>query len=61
MLNQFPMSFIPTSSDTGRDVEAILHIAVAEKGRHAFGTHMVYRETFLQIHMHLHQLLILRN
>ena len=33
----------------------------AKKGRHAFGTHMVYRETFLQIHMHLHQLLILKN
>ena len=30
-----------------------------EKGRQAFGTHMVYRETFLQIHMHLHQLIIL--
>ena len=27
----------------------------------AFGTHMVYRETFLQIHLHLHQLLILKN
>ena len=25
-----------------------------------FGTHMVYRETFLQIHLHLHQLLILK-
>ena len=24
-------------------------------------THMVYRETFLRIHMHLHQLLILKN
>ena len=33
----------------------------AKKGRHAFGTHMVYRETFLQIHMHHHQLLILKN
>ena len=33
----------------------------AEKGRQAFGTHMVYRETFLQFHMHLHQLLILKN
>ena len=32
----------------------------AEKGQ-AFGTHMVYRETFLQIHLHLHQLLILKN
>ena len=33
----------------------------AEKGRQALETHMVYRETFLQIHMHLHQLLILKN
>ena len=33
----------------------------AEKGRQAFGTHMVYRETFLQIHSHLHQLLISKN
>ena len=31
------------------------------EGRQAFGTHMVYRETFLQIHWHLHQLLILKN
>ena len=31
------------------------------KGRQVFGTHMIYRETFLQIHMHLHQLLILKN
>ena len=33
----------------------------AGKGRQAFGTHMVYRETFLQIHLHLHQHLILKN
>ena len=33
----------------------------AKKGRHAFGTHMENREMFLQIHMHLHQLLILKN
>ena len=33
----------------------------AKKGRQAFGTHMVYRETYLQIHMHLHQLFILKN
>ena len=32
-----------------------------EKGRQAFGTHMVYRETSLQIHLHLHQHLILKN
>ena len=33
----------------------------AKKGRQAFGTHMENRETFLQIHLHLHQLLILKN
>ena len=33
----------------------------AEKGRQAFGTHMVYRETFLQIQMRHHQYLILKN
>ena len=32
-----------------------------KEGRQAFGIHMVYRETFWQIHMHLHQLLILKN
>ena len=32
----------------------------AEKGRQAFGTHMVYRETFLQIQMRHHQHLILK-
>ena len=32
-----------------------------ERGRQAFGIHMVYRETFLQIHMHLLPLLILKN
>ena len=33
----------------------------ANIGCQAIGTHMVYRETFLQLHMHLHQLLILKN
>ena len=33
----------------------------AEKGRQAFGTHMVNRETFLQNQMRLHQHLILKN
>ena len=33
----------------------------AKKGRHIFGIHMVYRETFLQIHMLPLQLLILKN
>ena len=33
----------------------------AKQGRQTFGIHLVIRETFLQIHMHLHQLLILKN
>ena len=33
----------------------------AEKGRQAFGTHMVYRETFLQIQLRPLQHLIRRN
>ena len=33
----------------------------ADKGRQAFGTRMVYRETFLQIHLRHHQHLILKN
>ena len=33
----------------------------AKKGRQAFGIHMVYRETFLQIHILPLQLLILKN
>ena len=32
-----------------------------KNGRQAFGTHIVYRETFLQIQMRHHQLLILKN
>ena len=40
--------------------DSLSYRRAAEKGRQAFGTHMVYRETFLQIHLHLHQLLILK-
>ena len=32
-----------------------------KEGRQAFWTHMVYRETFLQIYLHHHQLLIPKN
>ena len=43
-------------------IEAFIRIArAAKKGRHAFGIHMVFRERFLQIHLHLHQLFILKN
>ena len=54
-------SVIPTSSDTGRAVEAFYRIAAPERrASKQFGIHMVYRETFLHIHLHLHQLLILK-
>ena len=33
----------------------------AQMGRQIFGMHPVYQETFLQIHMHLHQLFIVQN
>ena len=63
---QFPRyqstSVFPTTSDTWRDVVTFFSChPAAKKGRHAFGIHLVYRETFLQTHMHLHQLLILKN
>ena len=51
----------PNTSDTWRDVEAFLHIAAPQRRAAMHLGHMVFRETFLQIHMHLHQLLILEN
>ena len=70
MLNQFAVE-IPTlpvdqcHSHLIRYLEGCCDILslrrAAEKGRQAFGTHRVYLETFLQIHLHLHQLLILKN
>ena len=53
-------SVIPTSSNAWRDVEAIFCIA-ERKGEppSVWGTH-VFSETFLQIHLHLHQPLISR-
>ena len=70
MLNQFAVE-IPTlpvdqcHSHLTRYLEeccdSLSYRRAAEKGRQAFGTHMVYREPVLQIHKHLHQLLILKN
>ena len=70
MLNQFAVE-IPTlpvdqcNSHLIRYLEgccdSLSYRRAAEKGRQAFGTHMENRETFLQIHLHLHQLLILKN
>ena len=55
-----PVSFPPHPILEGM-LSRFIGSRAAEKGREAFGTHMVYRETFLQIHLHLHQLLILKN
>ena len=41
--------------------DSLSYRRAAEKGRQAFGTHMVYRETFLQIQRRLLQHLTLRN
>ena len=70
MLNQFAVE-IPTlpvdqcHSHLIRYLEeccdSLSYRRAAEKGRQAFGTHMVYRETFLQIQMRLHQHLIHKN
>ena len=70
MLNQFAME-IPTLPVDQCHSHLIRYLKeckgmlsyrrAGEKGRQAFGTHMVYRETFLQTHLHLHQLLILKN
>ena len=64
MLNQFAVE-IPTlpvdQCHTPHPMPGGMLRQSAEKGRQPFGTHMVYRETFLQIHFHLHQLLILKN
>ena len=55
-----PMSFPPHPIPEGC-CDILWYRRAAEKGRQAFGTHIVFRETFLQIHLHLHQLLILKN
>ena len=41
--------------------DSLSYRRAAKKGRQAFGTHMVYRETFLQIQMRLLQHLVRRN
>ena len=41
--------------------DSLSYRRAVEKGRQAFGTHMVYLETFLSIHLHFHQRFILKN
>ena len=55
-----PVSFPPHPIPEGL-LSRSLECRAAEKGRQALGTHMVYRETFLQIQMRHHQHLILKN
>ena len=55
-------SVIPTTSNSWRNAQPyFLECRAAEKGRQAFGTHVVYRETFLQIQMRHHQHRFLKN
>ena len=56
-----PVFFPPHPDPGGMRSRSLGMRSDAKKGRHALGTHMVYRETFLQIHMHLHQHLIPKN
>ena len=57
-----PTSVIPTSSDTWRDVATVFRIAAPQRraAKHLGHTWFIGKR-FLQIHLHLHQLLILKN
>ena len=55
-----PVSFPPHPISEGM-LSRSTGMPSPEKGRQAFGTHMAYRETFLQIQLRLHQHLILKN
>ena len=70
MLNQFAVEIptLPVDQCLAHPIQilvecqaVLLECRAAEKGRQAFGTHMVYRETFLQIRMRHHQHPILKN
>ena len=56
-----PMSFSPHPIPEGILRHYISCRYVEKKDLQSFGTHMIYRETFLQIQMHLHQLCISKN
>ena len=58
-----PVSFPPHPIPEGKLRHSLFLVPEphAEKSRQAFGTHMVYRETFLHIQMRHHQHLILKN
>ena len=54
-------SVFPTTCSSGCNAKPFSGIAEPKMGRQAFGTHMVYRETFLKIQMRPLQHLILKN
>ena len=56
-----PVSFPPHPIPQGMLRHSFVSPSRKEGPPSIWDTHMVYRETFLQIHMHLHQLLILKN
>ena len=56
-----PVSFPPHPIPEGMLRHSFVSPRRKEGPPNIFGTHIVYRETFLQIHMHLHQLFILKN
>ena len=55
-----PVSF-PAHRVPGGMLSRSIGMPNGKNGLSTLGTRMVYRETFLKIHMHLHQLLILKN
>ena len=55
-----PVSFPPHPIPEGM-LSRSFGVPSRREGRQAFGTHMVHRETFLQIQMRHHQHLILKN
>ena len=63
MLNQYALdnSPLPLNHCFSHRIQILVECRAAEKGRQVFGTHMVYRETFLQIQQRLLQHLIRRS
>ena len=56
-----PMSFPTHPIPEGMLMPSFVSPRRKEGPPSIFGIHMVFRETFFQIHLHLHQLLILEN
>ena len=63
MLNQYAVDnpTFPVDQCHSHLIQFLEECRAAKMGRQVFGTRMVFRETFLQIHMLPLQLLILKN